>query len=134
MCYLWHRWLLLLFYFLQLLNSLIKARVATVGNYSDADLPTISLCYPARNETVRIAETLTAALASTYPKLEILVVDDCSQDSTRKLCASLLMNGIRFIEGKQPKANWLGKKTGLTINYLKKPPANGFCLTGLMFA
>lgn len=73
------------------------------------DLPTVSVCVPARNETFALASCLDSILASDYPKLEVLVLDDCSQDNTSQLIKSFAHAGVRFIEGKPPTEGWLGR-------------------------
>src|SRR3989304_8740217 len=50
-----------------------------------ADAPLISVICPARNEAKHIAEFVRAALASTYPHFELIVVDDHSTDGTGTL-------------------------------------------------
>jgi len=47
--------------------------------------PEVSILIPAYNEESVIVDTVRAALASNYPKLEILVVDDGSSDRTAEL-------------------------------------------------
>ena len=47
--------------------------------------PEVSILIPAYNEEAVILNTVRAALASNYPKLEILVVDDGSADRTAEL-------------------------------------------------
>src|SRR6202041_1846152 len=47
--------------------------------------PEVSILIPAYNEEAVILNTVQAALASNYPKLEILVVDDGSADRTAEL-------------------------------------------------
>jgi cellulose synthase/poly-beta-1,6-N-acetylglucosamine synthase-like glycosyltransferase/spore germination protein YaaH/peptidoglycan/xylan/chitin deacetylase (PgdA/CDA1 family) len=47
--------------------------------------PEVSVLIPAYNEEAAIVQTVGAALASNYPKLEILVVDDGSTDRTAEL-------------------------------------------------
>ena len=47
--------------------------------------PEVSILIPAYNEEAVIVDTVRAALASDYPKLEVLVVDDGSTDRTAEL-------------------------------------------------
>jgi chlorobactene glucosyltransferase len=79
----------------------------------DGDLPTVSLCIPARNEDHALAECLQAALASDYPKLEILVLDDCSQDKTSSIIRSFAHDGVRFLQGDIPAEGWLGRNQAM---------------------
>lgn len=73
------------------------------------DTPTVSLCIPARNETHALADCLSAAIATDYPKLEIIVLDDCSQDQTSQIIRGFAQDGVRFIKGEAPSDGWLGK-------------------------
>lgn len=75
--------------------------------------PTVSLCIPARNETHALTECLMAAVASNYPKLEILVLDDCSQDTTSQIIRSFAHDGVRFVQGEVPAEGWLGKNQAM---------------------
>jgi glycosyltransferase involved in cell wall biosynthesis len=78
--------------------------------YTDAELPSISVLIPARNETDDLHACLTALVASTYPKLEIIVLDDCSQNKrTPEIIRSFAQSGVRFLSGKVPGDNWLAK-------------------------
>ncbi len=77
--------------------------------YSDKELPTLSVAIPARNETSELASCLETILASNYPKLEVLVLDDCSQDKTSDIIRSFAQDGVRFIEGQPPMEKWLAK-------------------------
>ncbi len=76
---------------------------------SDDQLPTLSILIPARNETTDLGDCLATIIASNYPKLEILVLDDCSSDQTSQLIKSYAHDGVRFIEGSEPKEHWLAK-------------------------
>ncbi len=71
--------------------------------------PTVSLLIPARNETHALASSLQSALASDYPKLEIIVYDDCSQDNTATIIKSFAHDGVRFVQGEEVSESWLGK-------------------------
>lgn len=63
-----------------------------------ADLPPVTVVVPAYNEEAHILETVEACLAIDYPDLEILVVDDGSKDSTRRLLEPWAISGrIRLL-------------------------------------
>ncbi len=74
-----------------------------------AKLPAISLLIPARNETAEVTECIQAAIKSDYQKLEVIVLDDCSQDKTPQAIKAFAHDGVRFIQGKEPKDSWLAK-------------------------
>lgn len=73
------------------------------------DIPTVSVCIAARNETHALAQCLEQVLRSDYKKLEILVLDDGSTDDTSLIIKSFANAGVRFIPGKQLPIGWLGK-------------------------
>lgn len=81
------------------------------------ELPTISLLIPARNEDHAMTKALESAKSIKYPKLEILVLDDCSQDKTGQIIKSFASQGIRFIKGKEPPKDWIGKNYALEQLY-----------------
>ena len=81
--------------------------------YSNDTAPTVSLCIPARNEQHVMTNCLTRALQSTYPKLEIIVLDDSSKDNTSALIKSFASEGVRFVEGSPLPKGWLGKNHAL---------------------
>lgn len=77
---------------------------------SDKELPTLSVAIPARNETDDLQSLLETLVASSYPKLEILVLDDCSTlKRTPEIIRSFAHDGVRFIQGELPKEGWLAK-------------------------
>jgi len=82
----------------------------TVASYADRDLPTLTVCIPARNETDDLHDCLESLIKSDYPKLEILVLDDCSQERrTPEIIRTFAHDGVRFIAGKMPGDDWLAK-------------------------
>lgn len=101
------------FGFTLLVVTLVRVGGARSGRgapaIADRDTPTVTLAIAARNETHALTETLQAALKSDYPKLEILVLDDCSQDQTPQLIRDFAHDGVRFVRGSQPSDGWLGK-------------------------
>jgi glycosyltransferase involved in cell wall biosynthesis len=77
---------------------------------AEKDLPTLSVLIPARNETIELEECLASLLASDYPKLEILVLDDCSQNKrTPQIIRGFAHDGVEFVEGDLPPEDWLAK-------------------------
>src|SRR5690606_9393006 len=78
-----------------------------------ADLPSVSVCIPARNETHAMTECLERVIASNYPKIEIIVLDDSSVDDTSVLIKSFAHSGVRFVEGSPLPDGWLGKNHAL---------------------
>ncbi|MDB5167655.1 MAG: hypothetical protein JWN26_800 [Candidatus Saccharibacteria bacterium] len=77
------------------------------------DMPSVSVCIPARNETEAMTQCLERVIASTYPKLEIIVLDDSSADNTSYLIKSFAHAGVRFVEGSALPEGWVGKNHAL---------------------
>lgn len=77
------------------------------------DLPSVTVCVPARNEKDAMTQCLERVIASRYPKLEIIVLDDSSADNTSILIKSFARAGVRFVEGSDLPAGWLGKNHAL---------------------
>lgn len=91
-----------------LLNRFTPRSMPTLTHELDA-LPTVSVCIPARNETHAMTQCLERVIASSYPKLEIIVLDDSSVDNTSILIKSFAHAGVRFVEGSPLPEYWLGK-------------------------
>lgn len=92
------------------IRRLLATRSVRGKPLSDAELPSISIAIAARNETATLHSCLEAALASDYPKLEILVLDDCSQDKTADIIKHFAHDGVRFVQGEPPTDDsWLPK-------------------------
>lgn len=92
-------------------RQLLKTLPLSVSeHFSDAHLPALSVCVPARNETTALEKCLRSLVASDYPKLEILVLDDCSQEGrTSEIIKSFAHGGVRFVKGSPPSDGWLAK-------------------------
>lgn len=83
---------------------------AGVPHLSDKQLPTLSVAIPARNETDELEACLQTLISSDYPKLEVLVLDDCSQNQrTPGIIRDFAQSGVRFIAGQTPPEHWLAK-------------------------
>ncbi|MDN2480974.1 glycosyltransferase [Vibrio agarivorans] len=79
-----------------------------------SDWPLVSVIIPARNEAANITKSLGSMLAQDYPadKLEIIVVDDDSEDETRAIAEQLIKGtafDARVISGRSLPKGWLGK-------------------------
>lgn len=79
----------------------------------EVDMPSVTVCIPARNEMHALVDCLQKVIASDYEKLEIIVLDDVSADDTLTLIKSFAKDGVRFVEGKSLPAGWLGKNHAL---------------------
>ena len=79
--------------------------------HSPEKTPSVSVCIPARNEALNIGACVQAVLNSDWPELEIIVVDDRSDDDTGEVARSVA-NGdsrLRVIDGVEPPSGWAGK-------------------------
>lgn len=72
--------------------------------------PTVTIAIPARNEDRDLEECLRSVVASNYSKLEILVLDDCSQlRRTPEIIRGFAQKGVRFVKGSDIRPHWLAK-------------------------
>ncbi len=81
----------------------------TESDMSDKELPSVSVLIPARNEDELLEDCLHSVLASDYPKLEVIVADDCSHDATPEIIRKFAQDGVRFVACRPPEENWLAK-------------------------
>ncbi|QHN42784.1 glycosyltransferase [Candidatus Mycosynbacter amalyticus] len=79
------------------------------------ELPSVSVCIPARNERHAMTRCLESVLGSNYSKLEVIVLDDESVDNTSSLIKSFAKDGVRFVDGSTPPVGWLGKNYALSV-------------------
>lgn len=61
------------------------------------DLPLVSILIPAYNAEQWIAMTLRSALDQTWPRKEIIVVDDGSKDRTAEIAQSFIPQGVKVV-------------------------------------
>lgn len=74
----------------------------------DADLSDVTAVVPARNEAARIADTVTA-LYRQGRGIEILVVDDGSEDGTSAVVEGLALAGVSVLRAEPLPLGWTGK-------------------------
>ena len=75
--------------------------------------PSVTVCIPARNENHAMSDSLERVIASNYPKLEVIVLDDSSGDDTPALIKAFAHEGVRFVHGSKLPHGWLGKNHAL---------------------
>ncbi len=77
----------------------------------ELDGPLVSAIVPARNEAGRIGPALRSLSAQRYRALEVIVVDDESQDETAAQAAAVARTceRIRLVPGLPPPPGWIGK-------------------------
>ena len=92
---------------------LLRMRQHVLPN--EDELPSVTVCIPARNEIHAMTSCLDRVVASDYPKLEIIVLDDESRDETSILIKSYASSGVRFVEGKPLPEGWLGRNYAQNI-------------------
>ncbi|PKN01952.1 MAG: hypothetical protein CVU77_03180 [Elusimicrobia bacterium HGW-Elusimicrobia-1] len=107
-------------YFL-LIGLMSRRRLCAPGReYSDAELPILTVVIPVHNEKDFIARKLANVAETDYPadKLEVIVADGLSDDGTDKIVteAALSMSFVRFVQtgvrGKIPQINKVLDKIG----------------------
>ncbi len=79
------------------------------------DCPLISICVPARNEARTIAACVEAIFSQTYPRYELIAVDDRSSDATAQLLDDLKgrFPGLVIVRGSVLPHGWAGKPHAL---------------------
>ncbi len=73
------------------------------------DAPLVSVLVPARNEARCIERCVRSLLAQNWPNLEVIVLDDCSEDGTGEILRSFADSRLRVIGGAPLPGGWVGK-------------------------
>jgi poly-beta-1,6-N-acetyl-D-glucosamine synthase len=81
------------------------------------DLPPASVIVCARNEANTIKKNITLIMEQEYPVFEVIVVDDCSWDSTPTVLKEMVkeLPRMKVLEIKEDEVYKHGKKLALTI-------------------
>jgi glycosyltransferase involved in cell wall biosynthesis len=90
-----------------------------VAPAADDDCPSMSLIFAARDEEEKLPEALGTLVAIDYPTLEIIAVDDRSQDATGRILDDFARAHGRLlvIHVDSLPSGWLGKPQGLYRGY-----------------
>jgi chlorobactene glucosyltransferase len=78
----------------------------------DGEPPSVSVVIPARNETRNIEQCVRSVLATNYPNVEVIVVDDHSTDDTGEIARRIAASDdrLRVIGAPDLPAGWFGKQ------------------------
>jgi len=98
------------------------ARLPWLKHYTpaaDVDCPRISLLFAARDEEKKLPGALATLVAQDYPHLEIVAVDDRSNDATSKILDEFAANHpqLRVVHVHELPPGWLGKPHALQKAY-----------------
>ena len=76
-----------------------------------ADPPLVSVIIPARDEAANIERCLRSVLATTWPRLEVIVVDDHSRDATAAIASRIAAvdSRARVVAAPALPPGWFGK-------------------------
>ena len=90
------------------------------GQRSKTDeTPLVSIILPARNEAHQIGGCLRSLLRQDYPRFEVIVVDDCSDDDTAAVVSQLAEGNpnLTLVRGVPLPEGWMGKAHAVYQGY-----------------
>jgi hypothetical protein len=90
---------------------------AASGPCDIGTVPALSVLIPARNEEHAIGAAVQAVLASRGVELEVLVLDDQSEDATADVVSAIAERDsrVRLLRGKPLPAGWCGKQFACSL-------------------
>jgi hypothetical protein len=93
--------------------------IAGATPLADADCPSLSILYAARDEAEKLPGALETFLALDYPRYEVVAVDDRSADATTEILAAAAKKDARLksIRLDSLPPGWLGKPHALQRAY-----------------
>ena len=69
-----------------------------IDNHKSLNNPLVSICIPVFNGANYINESINSVLMQDYPNFELVIIDNCSTDSTPELISSFHDDRIRYIK------------------------------------
>ena len=109
------------FWMLPRVPDLLRDSQETAGASDDpAAWPSVTVVVPAKDEAVAIEHSLRSLLASDYPNLQVVAVDDRSTDATGKLMDEVAESPeshgrLRVLHVKELPDGWLGKPHAMAL-------------------
>ncbi len=118
-------WVVCLAWCQQLLPIFSAAGYRTLLRFTErlpdqTDWPLLSVMVPARDEGPHISAGLKSLLASDYPRLEIIAIDDRSRDETGRVMDELAATDprLKVIHVTELPEGWLGKNHAMHLGQL----------------
>ena len=95
-----------------LFRSLNSRSLDDVPSIAPEGAPLVSVIVPARNEARNIERCVRSVLTSTYPSLEVIVVNDHSTDATGAIARTIAAEDPRLsvVDAPDLPAGWFGKQ------------------------
>ena len=76
----------------------------------------ISVIIPTYNRAKSIIQSINSVLKQTYHNLEVLIIDDCSNDMTASLISNIKDNRIKYIKLKENKGASFARNLGIKMS------------------
>lgn len=86
-------------------NEGARVELPAAKQPASADIPLVSILIPAYNAAEWIADTIRSAMAQTWPRIEIIVVDDGSKDETLSIARKFESQSVRVVSQKNQGAS-----------------------------
>ena len=78
----------------------------------------ISVIIPTYNRAKSIIHSIKSVLTQTYHNLEVIIIDDCSNDNTESLISKIEDNRIKYIKLKENKGANFARNLGIKLSIL----------------
>lgn len=75
-----------------------------------SDAPLVSVVVPARDEARNVEACVRSILGTTWPNIELIVVDDHSTDGTGRIARGVADARVRVVDNADLPAGWFGKQ------------------------
>ena len=94
-------------------------RLADVTPLQDAECPSVSILFAARDEAEKLPGALETLLALDYPRYEVVAVNDRSEDGTREILDNAARTNprLKVVHVNSLPSGWLGKPHALQQGY-----------------
>jgi len=102
--------------FVQVIHHKLVQKIE--AKYADITEKMITVIVPNYNNEMTIVKTINSILDSTYPHLEVIIVDDCSTDDSVKLINENFGENpkVRLFQNKENKGTYFGRNKGLLFS------------------